>query len=123
MKNIILITAALFGLIALCMGAFGSHLLFDSLSEYNRSHTFYTAVEYHFYHTFLLFTIGLYYNFKDSKYLIYSFWTCFFGVILFSGSLYALCVTNNVFWGHITPIGGCFLISSYLLFILAVVKN
>ena len=123
MKNIILITAASFGLIALSMGAFGSHLLFDLLNKYNRVDTFDTAVEYHFYHTFFLFIIGLYYGSNQKKYLIYSFWTCFVGVILFSGSLYGLCLTNFSFLGYITPFGGCLLIFSYILFFLAVLKT
>ena len=44
------------------------------------------------------------------------------GIIVFSGSLYTLCLTNVSKWGAVTPIGGLLLIISWVLLFVGILK-
>jgi uncharacterized membrane protein YgdD (TMEM256/DUF423 family) len=97
------------GFFAVALGAFGAHGLRDSLSE--RAMAIYqTAVHYHMIHALALIGLGLWAaqnSMMDTK---LAGWAFTVGIIIFSGSLYALAVTDLKFLGAITPIGGvCFL--------------
>jgi len=111
-KQFIIIGGILAGL-GVIFGAFGAHALKDILINYNRTDTFDTAVKYHFYHAFGLLIIGILSNqfpdknFNAAGYLILT------GVIIFSGSLYILCLTNMKWLGAITPIGGLLMIMGW----------
>ena len=106
----ILKIASVFGFLAVAIGAFGAHGLEDLLMTNSRVETFETAVRYHFYHTLaLLFCAGLIERFNP-KYFTYSVYLFSIGIIVFSGSLYILALTNMTILGAITPLGGlCFL--------------
>ena len=110
MKKTILLSASFLGFFSVILGAVGSHLLENHLMSIGRSDTFETAVHYHFYHVFLLMFIGLLYNSLKENYIKYSFFFTFLGIVIFSGSLYVLCITNNPLFGVFTPIGGLLLI-------------
>ena len=103
----ILKTAAIFGVLAVGIGAFGAHGLKPMLLETGRLDTFETAVKYHFYHTLALFALGILAKVQtDWKSLSLSFWGFTLGILIFSGSLYALCLVGITWLGAITPIGG-----------------
>lgn len=92
--------------ITVMIGAFGAHALHDFLQQNNRIATFHTAVEYQFFHTFGILVTGLIYK-KTPHILIKVSGLLFMaGIILFSGSLYLLCLTHVSKWGAITPLGG-----------------
>lgn len=114
MNKTIKIAAAL-GALAVVIGAFGAHSLKPMLIETGRLATFETAVEYHFYHVLALFLIGLLQNQNNHKYLSWSANAMLIGLILFSGSLYILCMTRMTYLGAITPIGGIFFIIGWVL--------
>ena len=116
MKKKILLLASILGFFSVLFGALGSHFLEAHLVSLDRVGTFESAVRYQFYHVLLLFIIGLLYN--QENFLKYSFYFTFYGIILFSGSLYLLSLTDISFYGMITPIGGLLLLFGWFFIIL-----
>jgi uncharacterized membrane protein YgdD (TMEM256/DUF423 family) len=122
----ITITAAVFGLTAIVLGAFGAHALKKVLSLEQLS-TFETGVKYQMYHALFLLFLGST-NLIENKVKKVVFYTVVTGVFLFSGSIYIL-ATNNLTGisfkpiGILTPIGGLFLIAGWGLIIVNLIKN
>jgi len=112
MQKKIFFIASVLGFLAVFLGAFGTHAL--NLED-NAKDIYKTASSYHFYSVFLIFIIGLLENFLKFKYYKIAFFLSFFGVIIFSGSLYLLSVTNIKWLGAITPIGGLLLAFSFIV--------
>ena len=121
--KLILSIASVSGMLAVGIGAFGAHALKNKLEASNLISTYQTAVQYHFYHTLLLLALGLVMYKIESPMLNYATYATVSGIILFSGSLYALCMTNVRWLGAITPIGGLCFILGWLFLLLAVVKS
>lgn len=123
MNKIILITASVFGTLAVIFGAFGAHYLKSKLGVAEIA-IWKTAVDYQFYHTLALLGIA---NFSRSRSRLINaaFWFFSIGIILFSGSLYILALKSSIapFIGPVTPIGGLFLILGWLSILLATIKN
>ncbi|TAE68342.1 MAG: DUF423 domain-containing protein [Bacteroidetes bacterium] len=105
MKLFILLGSILGGL-SVALGAFGAHSLEALLIKNNRLQTYQTAVEYQFYHALALILVGILAQYFSQKWLYYAGYCLFFGVVIFSGSLYILSLTNIKWLGAITPIGG-----------------
>lgn len=127
MNRRILLTAALFGAIAVMFGAFGAHGLKEKVDAGDLQ-IWAKAVEYQFYHTFALLFLSQYKtDFNKFRNLAYWFFT--FGVILFSGSLYLLATRSvlNIgfvkYIGPVTPIGGLLLILGWISLFIAAVKG
>jgi uncharacterized membrane protein YgdD (TMEM256/DUF423 family) len=97
----ILRVAAVTGFIGVALGAFGAHLLEETLQANDRVDIWETAVFYHLVHALALLLIGLFP--QPPKVAAYAF---VIGVILFSGSLYMLSLTNITKLGMIVPLGG-----------------
>ncbi|HJP63070.1 MAG TPA: DUF423 domain-containing protein [Mucilaginibacter sp.] len=123
MNRKIVITAAVFGLLAVIAGAFGAHGLKAklSLSDIDIWHT---AVQYQFYHVFALLFLGLYNNGRKSLVNL-SYYLFTFGIIFFSGSLYLLAADEllglrlaHILWPF-APIGGVCFIGGWVALILA----
>ena len=77
------------------------------LLESGRLETFETAVKYQFYHTLALFGLGLLALIRPNwKGISLSLWGFTSGILIFSGSLYVLCLVGITWLGAITPIGG-----------------
>ncbi len=123
MQKTFLIIAGILGALAVGLGAFGAHALRNLLENNNRLETYETAVKYHFWHVLALIAIALLFEKANATYLQYSGWAFITGIVIFSGSLYALCLTNISKLGAITPIGGLALILGWIFLVLAVVKN
>ncbi len=123
MKKTIFLIAAIFGGISIIIGAFGAHMFEDYLISIERVDTFDTSVSYQFYHVFFLLILALCYDLFNERFMRYAFYCCMMGLILFCGSLYLLCLTNNTFFGAITPIGGVSLIFGWIFFFLAIKKS
>lgn len=109
----ILIAGALLGALGVMIGAFGAHGLAALLESYRRVDTFETAVKYHLYHALALLLTGTLLFHIPSKYLRLAGLFFTIGLLIFSGSLYILCLTNIGWLGAITPIGGLFLIGGW----------
>lgn len=103
MQPKILLLAGCCGGLALVAGTFGAHGLEDRLTP-ERLATFETGVRYHMYHSLaLLACSGLSLLTPPLRWAV----GCFLaGVVLFSGSLYLLAVTDLRWLGMITPAGG-----------------
>jgi len=87
------------------LGAFGAHGLKSVLTEEMKS-VFQTGVLYHLVHGLAIIAVGLVASHKTSVALNVSGWAFVIGVVLFSGSLYALSITGAGRWGMVTPLGG-----------------
>ena len=113
MDKKIISTGAIFGMIAIILGAFGAHALKKVLSIESLS-TFETGVKYQMYHALFLVLIGTLNELSQKvKKTIYNL--VVFGVLFFSGSIYLLATNSLTSFdfkviGFITPIGGLLLI-------------
>ncbi len=124
-----LIAAAIFGGLAVALGAFGAHGLEKITSDEKILHGYQTGVQYQMYHALALLAVGVLYGQLASRFLHLAA-NCFIaGIFLFSGSLYLLTFfkiqgsTAVKFVGPITPIGGVFFIAGWVLLLLAVLKK
>lgn len=126
-KSIISIGAILAG-IAVILGAFGAHALKDILPAEQIS-TFETGVKYQMYHSIALILTGFILNEHRNRNLIWAAYCFLAGIILFSGSLYALAflkANGQVGLGGLgilTPIGGVFFISGWALMSIGIVRK
>lgn len=93
--------AAVAGLLAVVLGAFGAHGLKGVLARNGTAWIWDKAVFYHFIHAVMLFVVATRRPLRNVA------WFGFLiGIIVFSGSLYLLALTNIHWLGAITPIGG-----------------
>lgn len=122
-QKLVLLTAAVLGGLSVGIGAFGAHALRDILEAGGRVATFETAVKYQFYHTLALLAIGLLMYHIPDKRLGYAAIAMVIGVVIFSGSLYVLCLTGVRWWGAVTPIGGVALIVGWVLLAMSVYRG
>lgn len=116
MERKITSVAALFGLTAIILGAFGAHALKKYLS-FEQLASFETGVKYQMYHALFLLFLG-FTTLISEKAKNTIFQLVIFGVIFFSGSIYllttkALSGVDFKFIGIITPIGGALLIVAW----------
>jgi uncharacterized membrane protein YgdD (TMEM256/DUF423 family) len=106
MANTFLLVGSLIGFLGVAAGAFGAHGLRNRLSPEMLS-VFETAVRYQMYHVFaLLISAVVMGRAGDARLLIVAGWSFITGIVLFSGSLYALALTGMSGLGAITPLGG-----------------
>jgi uncharacterized membrane protein YgdD (TMEM256/DUF423 family) len=106
MANTFLLIGSLAGFLGVAAGAFGAHALRSRLSP-DMLGVFETAVRYQMYHVFaLLMTAAVMSRVGDAALLVIAGWSFVTGVVLFSGSLYALALTGISGLGAITPLGG-----------------
>lgn len=113
----LIIAAATSGLLAVILGAFAAHGLKGKLAA-NLFSAFETGVQYQFYHALALLLVALLYQQFPGKWLLWSGYAMLAGIVLFSGSLYALALTQIKLFGPVTPIGGlCFIMGWGLLLI------
>ncbi len=126
MNKKITTTAALFGMIAIILGAFGAHALKKVLTP-EQLLSFETGVRYQMYHAFFLFFLATQNDIVEkTKKTIYTL--VLLGVLFFSGSIYLLSTIeitgiNFKSIGFITPIGGLFLIVAWGLLSFSILKK
>ena len=106
----VLLTAAATGLLAIALGAFGAHALRGVLDAHQTRDLWNTAVLYHLVHAPALLWAATAELFLRGAILC---WTA--GIILFSGSLYALALTKISVLGAITPIGGLLMMAGWVI--------
>lgn len=105
---------------AIALGAFGAHALKSRLAP-DLLAIFHTAFQYHLAHSLGLVLIGLAgFHWPDSRWLRASGWLMLAGIVLFSGSLYALSLTGVRAIGAITPVGGVAFIAAWIFLAVAV---
>jgi uncharacterized membrane protein YgdD (TMEM256/DUF423 family) len=102
--------AAAAGFLAVALGAFGAHGLKEILAQNGTAAIWEKAVFYHFIHAVMLFILA------GRKRFVAGAWWCFLaGIVIFSGSLYLLAVTNARWLGAITPVGGASFLAGWAL--------
>ncbi|RMG19930.1 MAG: DUF423 domain-containing protein [Bacteroidetes bacterium] len=107
------VAGALLGLLAVVAGAFGAHLLKESLSP-EKLNAYETAVRFQFFHALLLLVLGVLAD-KDSHWtLTWAVRLTLLGCVLFSGSIYLLTL-SSLRPGLVTPVGGGLLIMAWAL--------
>ena len=109
-----LITGTFFAGLTIVLGAFGAHALKDQLSEYSVS-IYEKAVLYQMFHSLAILISTLIGETIQNIDVSLSIWFFVIGIVLFSGSLYVLAITNIKWLGMITPIGGMFFIVGWIL--------
>ena len=102
------------GIIVVLLGAFGAHGLKDVLDTYGKS-IYDKAILYQMFHTLDILCIGIMEKVMPSLQLQIAGLSFLLGIILFSGSLYFIALTNMKFIGMITPIGGLFFIIGWII--------
>ncbi|MBK9794802.1 MAG: DUF423 domain-containing protein [Sphingobacteriales bacterium] len=118
------IIAALYGALAVILGAFGAHALKEKLDAYQLE-IFNKGVQYQFYHVIALFAVVFLAEKIQPKTLTFAGWFFTAGILFFSGSLYLLATrslmgtdTLTPILGPVTPLGGlCFIIGWILLLV------
>ena len=106
MTRIFLAIASALGGISVILGAFASHALKDRLSERALA-IWETGTKYQMYHALALIAIALLIaRYPNSRLLMVAGYAFISGVVIFSGSLYALSLSGIKWLGAITPLGG-----------------
>jgi len=120
--KLFLAAGGLAALAAVVLGAFGAHALKSRLSAEMLA-VWHTGVEYHVYHALGLLAVGLVATqLPESALLKWSGWLMLAGIVLFSGSLYAIALSGERWLGAITPIGGLGFLAAWAFFVAAVVN-
>lgn len=115
-----IISGAIQGFLAVALGAFGAHALEDILTSYGEG-IWDTAVQYQMFHAAGLLVVGILAHLLGmSKALKVATWCMNLGVVFFSGSLYALALTEIGPLGAITPIGGVLFLTAWISIIIKV---
>ena len=117
-----IVTGSIFMALAVAFGAFGAHIVQDILTP-DRFEVYKTGVEYHFYHAIGLLFLGVItIKIPESKWLEWSGYCLISGIIIFSGSLYALTLADTGWLGAVTPIGGIAFIFGWIFLVIGVLK-
>jgi uncharacterized membrane protein YgdD (TMEM256/DUF423 family) len=121
MDRTFLLIGSILGFLGVALGAFGAHALKNRLSPEMLA-VFETGVRYQMYHAVaVLIVAAAIGHVGNARLLVIAGWLFFAGVLLFSGSLYALALTGKSILGAVTPIGGVlFLIGWAILALFAV---
>jgi uncharacterized membrane protein YgdD (TMEM256/DUF423 family) len=109
---------ALSAFLSVAAGAFGAHALRTRLTP-EMLVVFETGARYQMYHSLGLILLGLLAQQRPSSLLDAAGWALTAGIVLFSGSLYALALSGLRVLGAITPLGGLGLLVGWALFALA----
>lgn len=120
MQNVVIITAALFGGLAIILGAFGAHA-FKKILSAEKLESFEVGVRYQMYAALTLLILGFNFRFELQSERV-AFYLITLGTILFSVSIYFLSFAeywkkNLKFLGPITPLGGLIMIAGWVAII------
>lgn len=116
-----LVIGSVYGLLGVLLGAFGAHAMRERLSA-EMLRIWETAVQYQFWHALALLAVGMLAARFAGGWLSASGWCFALGVLIFSGSLYALSLSGVRVLGAITPIGGVLLIAGWVCLLVALLR-
>ena len=109
--------------LSVVLGAFGAHGLKGKLAE-DLMAVYQTAVQYQFYHALGLIAVGLVLaHLPHACLLKWSGGLMLMGILVFSGSLFLMCLTGQRWLGAITPLGGVAFILSWVIMAIAVLRG
>ena len=101
--------SAAFGFLAVALGAFGAHGLQATLAANDTLAIWQTAALYHLVHSAVLLLVA-----SREPLRVWAWRLLAAGIVIFSGSLYALALSHVKILGAITPIGGVCLLGGWL---------
>lgn len=112
--RLFLAISSVLGGLAVATGAFASHGLKNQLPE-RMLEIFETGVRYQMYHALALLGVALLLSRAEAQsiWLTAAGWAFIAGVVLFSGSLYALSLSGIKWLGAVAPLGGVALIAGW----------
>jgi len=105
MDRTFMFIGALMGFVGVGLGAFGAHGLKGRLPAEMLA-VFETGVRYQMYHALALLVLGAMMSRFEGRAVVVAGWSFTAGILIFSGSLYALALSGVTMLGAITPIGG-----------------
>ena len=121
-RRLALISGSIFGGLSVATGAFGAHMLKDSLTPHFLA-VFETAVRYQMYHALALFLTGLAMIHYVDPLFRKAAWGFLLGIVLFSGSLYGVSLLGVRWLGAVTPIGGALFIFGWVCLVIGFVRE
>jgi len=122
MVKLFLILGAINAFLTVALGAFGAHALEGKIPQ-KYIETWQTGVQYQMFHALGLFVIAFVMDkLPQTSLVTWAGWLMFVGILLFSGSLYVLSLTQVKVLGAITPLGGVSFIVAWILLMVAVFK-
>lgn len=122
MDRVFFVAGAAFALIGVAAGAFGAHFLSARIPA-DRLVTFETGVRYQMYHALALLALAGVWTRWPVALLQTAGWLMIAGILIFSGSLYALTFGAPRWFGAITPLGGLSFLSGWACAIVAVLRR
>ncbi len=121
-RRLALICGSIFGGLSVATGAFGAHMLKDSLTPHFLA-VFETAVRYQMYHALALLFTGLAMIHYESHLFRKAAWGFLLGIVLFSGSLFGVSLLGVRWLGAVTPIGGASFIFGWVCLVIGFVRE
>ncbi|WP_243387249.1 DUF423 domain-containing protein [Bacillus kexueae] len=120
--KLFLILGAINAFLTVALGAFGAHALEGKIPQ-KYIETWQTGVQYQMFHALGLFVVAFVMDkLPQTSLVTWAGWLMFVGILLFSGSLYVLSLTQVKVLGAITPLGGVSFIVAWILLMVAVFK-
>ena len=121
MVKSLFLSGIFFCCLSVIMGAFGAHGLKGKLSEYSMS-IYDKAVLYQFFHAFAILFVAILNQLLSSEEFNICGILFIVGILLFSGSLFILAITDIKWLGAITPLGGVLFIISWVILFIKIVR-
>ena len=121
MINYWIVLGSIFGFLTIALGAFGAHGLKNILINNETTDIYNKAVLYQMFHTLVLLFLGLYQELGKNIHILTGL-SFVLGILIFSGSLYILSITNIKWLGAITPIGGLFFLIGWISLFISSIK-
>jgi len=118
----VVVVGALYGAVGVGLGAFATHVLEEGFIATD-SELVRTAITYQLFHAVVMVALGALKDHIFPALLGAASWAFGLGVLLFSGSLYALSLNAPSFVGFVTPVGGALLIIGWLLLAVAAARR
>jgi uncharacterized membrane protein YgdD (TMEM256/DUF423 family) len=123
-----LTAGAIFGGLAIALGAFGAHGLERVTTDAKILHSFQTGVQYQMYHALALLAAGILFEKFPGKWIRWAGNAFIIGILLFSGSLYLLTFlkiqgSTTRIVGPITPLGGIVFILGWASLVVAITRK
>jgi uncharacterized membrane protein YgdD (TMEM256/DUF423 family) len=110
--------ASLLAFLAVALGAFGAHALSARFGDYEKG-VWQTAVFYHLTHSIALLALAFAFTAIPGLRAVSGAsavpWLFAFGILIFSGSLYALALSGIKVLGAVTPLGGVSLLIGWVM--------
>jgi len=120
----LVVIGSLFALLSVAIGAFGAHAVKARLDATGMRTVFETGVQYQMFHSIgILILASLADRVVPGKKLLHAAMLFSVGIVLFSGSLYALALSGIKIFGAITPLGGVCYMIGWVLVALAAAKG